>query len=44
VLKQVVNERMQYHNDVRRHSALDNQPPRKRLERQLNDVEKEHLL
>ena len=43
VLEQVVNERMQYYNDVRRHSALDNQPPRKCLERHLNDVEREHL-
>ena len=43
VLKQVVDERMQYYNDFRRHSALDNQPPRKWLERHLNDVDREHL-
>jgi len=43
VLEQVVNERMQYYNDVRRHSALDNQPPRRWLDRHLNDVEREHL-
>ena len=40
-LDQVVNERMRYYNDVRRHSALDNQPPRKCLERWLIDVAKE---
>ena len=41
VLERIVNERMQYYNDVRRHSALDNQPPRSWLERQLNSVEKD---
>ena len=40
-LERVANVRMHYYNDVRRHSALDNQPPRKWLERRLNDVEKE---
>jgi transposase InsO family protein len=43
-LEKVVNVRMHYYNDVRRHSVLDNQPPRKWLERWLNDVEKEQLL
>ncbi len=40
-LERVVNVRMRYYNEVRRHSALDNQPPRKWLECWLNDVEKE---
>ena len=40
-LERVVNARMRYYNEVRRHSALDNQPPRKWLECWLNDVEKE---
>lgn len=43
-LKRVVDVRMCYYNEVRRHSALDNQPPRKWLESWLNDVEKEQLL
>ena len=43
-LKRVVDVRMRYYNEVRRHSALDNQPPRKWLESWLNDVEKEQLL
>jgi transposase InsO family protein len=42
-LERVVNVRMRYYNEVRRHSALDNQPPRKWLECWLNDVEKEQL-
>jgi putative transposase len=42
-LEWVVTERMRYYNDVRRHSALDNQPPRKWLECWLNDVDKEQL-
>ena len=42
-LERVVNVRMCYYNEVRRHSALDNQPPRKGLECWLNDVEKEQL-
>lgn len=42
-LERVVNVRMCYYNGVRRHSALDNQPPRKWLECWLNDVEKEQL-
>ncbi len=40
-LQRVVNVRMHYYNDVRWHSALDNQPPRKWLERCSNDAEKE---
>lgn len=40
-LERVVTVRMRYYNEVRRHSALDNQPPRKWLERWLNDVDKE---
>jgi putative transposase len=43
-LKRVVKVRMRYYNEVRRHSALNNQPPRKWLECWLNDVEKEQLL
>jgi transposase InsO family protein len=43
VLARVVNERMHYYNEVRRHSVLDYQPPRKWLERWLNDVEKEQI-
>jgi transposase InsO family protein len=43
-LKRVVDVRMRYYNEVRRHSALDNQPPRKWLESWPNDVEKEQLL
>jgi putative transposase len=43
-LERVVNVRMRYYNEVRRHSALDNQPPGKWLECWLNDVEKEQLL
>ncbi len=43
-LERVVNVRMRYYNEVRRHSALDNQPPRKWLECWLNDVDKEQLL
>jgi len=42
-LERVVNVRMRYYNEVRRHSALDNQPPRKWLECWLTDVEKEQL-
>lgn len=44
VLERVVTVRMRYYNEVRRHSALDNQPPRKWLECWLNDVDKEQLL
>jgi putative transposase len=44
VLAKVVNERMDYYNDVRRHSALSNQPPRKSLERWLSDVTRNLLL
>jgi putative transposase len=44
VLERIVDERMQYYNDVRRHSALDNQPPRRWLERRLSDVGKDQLL
>ena len=43
-LKRIVNVRMRYYNEVRRHSALDNQPPRRWLKRWLNDVEKKQLL
>jgi putative transposase len=43
-LKRVVNVRMRYYNEVRRHSALDNQPPRRWLECWLSDVKKEPLL
>jgi len=43
-LQRVVNVRMRYYNQVRRHSALDNQPPRKWLEGWLNDIDKEQLL
>jgi len=42
-LERVVTERMRYYNEVRLHSALDNQPPRKWLECWLNDVDKEQL-
>ena len=41
VLERIVNVRMSYYNDVRRHSTLDNQPPRRWLKRWLNDVEEE---
>lgn len=44
VLERIVNQRMQYYNDVRRHSALDNQPPRRWLERKLTNVGKDQLL
>ena len=40
-LERVVNVRMRYYNEVRRHSSLDNQPPLKWLERWLSDVERE---
>ena len=43
-LKRVVNVRMRYYNEARRHSALGNQPPSRWLERWLNDVDKEQLL
>jgi hypothetical protein len=43
-LEKVVNEQMRYCNEVRRHTVLDNQPPRKWLECWLNGVEKENLL
>jgi transposase InsO family protein len=43
-LSKIVNVRMHYYNDDRRHSALDNQPPSKWLKRWLNNVEKEQLL
>jgi putative transposase len=42
-LERVVTDRMRYYNEVRRHSALDNQPPLKWLECWLNDVDKEQL-
>jgi len=40
-LERVVNVRMRYYNEARRHSSLDNQPPLKWLERWLSDVETE---
>jgi putative transposase len=40
-LEQIVNVRMSYYNEVRRHSALDNQPPCRWLQRWLNDNKKE---
>ena len=43
-LEKVVNERMRYYNEVRRHSVLDNQPPRKWLQCWLKDVDKDNLL
>lgn len=43
MLIRVVNERMHYYNDVRRHSALNNQPPRTFLERWLSDVKADRL-
>jgi hypothetical protein len=41
-LAKVVNIRMHYYNDVRHHSALNNQPPRTFLERWLRDVDEDH--
>jgi len=41
-LAKVVNVRMHYYNDVRRHSVLNNQPPRSSLERWPRDVDKDH--
>ena len=43
-LKRVVNVRMRYYNEDRRHSALGNQAPSNWLERWLNGVDKEQLL
>jgi putative transposase len=43
-LDKVVNERMRYYNDVRRHSVLNNQPPRRWLEGWLIGVDKKQLL
>jgi putative transposase len=43
-LKRVVNVRMRYYNEARRHSALGNQPPGSWLDRWLNDLDKEQLL
>lgn len=43
-LEKIVNERMCYYNEVRRHSVLDNQPPRKWLEGWLNGVDRGNLL
>jgi hypothetical protein len=42
-LERVVTERTRYYNEVRRHSALDNQPPHKWLKCWLNDVNEEQL-
>jgi putative transposase len=43
VLEQVVNERMCYYNEVRRHSVLKNEPPRKFLKRWLTQAEEDRL-
>jgi transposase InsO family protein len=43
-LEKVVNERMRYYNEARRHSVLDNQPPRRWLKGWLIGVDKEQLL
>jgi transposase InsO family protein len=40
-LERVVTVRMRYYNEVRRHSALDNQSPHKWLQCWLNDIDKE---
>jgi putative transposase len=40
-LERVVTVRMRYYNEVRRHSALDNQSPQQWLQCWLNDVAKE---
>jgi putative transposase len=42
MLAKIVDVRLHYYNDVRRHSALDNQSPRKALERWLRDVDEDH--
>lgn len=42
-LEQVVYEPMRYYNEVRRHSALQNQPPRNFLDRWLITVEEDRL-
>jgi len=44
LLKKLVDARMRYYNNERRHSALANQPPRKWLEAWLIDAGKEQLL
>jgi putative transposase len=41
VLERIVNVRMNYFNEVRRHSALDNQPPLRWLKRWINDAGKD---
>lgn len=43
VLEQVVNVRMRYYNQVRRHSVLNNKPPWQFLERWLTNVEAKRL-
>jgi transposase InsO family protein len=43
-LDKVVNEQMRYYNYVRRHSVLNNQPPRRWLEGWLIGVDKKQLL
>lgn len=43
VLKQVVNVRMHYYNEVRRHSVLENEPPWKFLKRWLATIEESRL-
>jgi transposase InsO family protein len=43
VLEQVVNVRMRYYNEVRRHSALNNEPPCRFLNRWLGQVVDDRL-
>ena len=43
VLERTVDVRMNYYNEIRRHSALDNQPPLIWLKRWLNDAGKERI-
>lgn len=42
MLAKIVDVRMHDYNDVHRHSQLDNQSPRKALERWLRDVDEDH--
>lgn len=41
-LAKVVDKRMQYYNNTRRHSALNNQSPKNVLEHWLRDVGEDH--
>jgi transposase InsO family protein len=43
-LARVVDGRMRYDNEARRHSALGNQPPQKWLEYWLNDAHRERII